>query len=307
MIKAKNALFIKLGKKDEWVEYCIEKNPTIRLGFNNPHHKECIKKDWSLLTKYWSTLKKSKGKVTETVNQIKYFYQSPSADTLWITFYKGKLYWCFAQPSVKLLRDGSKIRKVVGKWSSKDINGNPLYVDNLSGKLTKVQGFRGTICRVKEFDYLLRKLNNQKLPIIKEAESSLSNLKNHLKPLIQSLNWKDFELLVDLIFTSSGWQRTSVVGKSVKDIDITLLLPVNNKKAFVQVKSEANFKTFNDYKDRFKKQSQFDELYFVYHKTKDKKLSNIREENNISVITLDKITELVINAGLINWLLKKVS
>ncbi len=32
--------------------------------------------------------------------------------------------------------------------------------------------------------------------------------------LIQNLDWRDFELLADLIFTSSGWRRTSAVGGS---------------------------------------------------------------------------------------------
>ena len=147
-----------------------------------------------------------------------------------------------------------------GKWSSEDVNGNPLYIENLSGKLTKVQGFRGTICTVKEFDYLINKINGSKLPIVQNAETSLFNLKTNLKPLVQLLSWKDFELLVDLIFTSSGWQRISSVGKTEKTIDIELMLPVNNKKAFVQIKSQSNYNEFVDYKNSFNNMNQYDEL-----------------------------------------------
>lgn len=251
------------------------------------------------------TIKKTKGKATETVSQIKYFYESPE-DVLWITFFNRKLYWCFANSKVVKLPDDSRIRKVKGKWSSEDVNGNPLYIENLSGKLTKVQGFRGTICTVKEFDYLINKINGSKLPIVQNAETSLFNLKTNLKPLVQLLSWKDFELLVDLIFTSSGWQRISSVGKTEKTIDIELMLPVNNKKAFVQIKSQSNYNEFEDYKNSFNNMNQYDEMYYVVH-TPDKKLDNVKKEKNIEVIGLDKITDLVINAGLINWLIKKAS
>lgn len=304
-VEAKKALFIKLGSKGHWEEDCIEKSNTIRLGFNNPFHNECIEGKWKIVEKYWNKKKKNKGKAAETINQIKSFYESPE-DTLWITFYKRKLYWCFAKSKLSILEDGSRIREVKGKWSSKDINGSQLYIENLNGKLSKVQGFRGTICNVKEFDYLINKLNNVLLPDINEAEIALSNLKDKIKPLIQSLSWKDFELLVDLIFSASGWQRISVLGKTEKNIDIEVVSPVNNKKAFVQVKSQSTLKEFDDYKKEYLKMKQYDEMYYVVH-TPDQKLENIKKQKNIEVITLNKITDLVINAGLIGWLIKKTS
>lgn len=207
---------------------------------------------------------------------------------------------------VNILEDESRVRKVIGKWSSEDIAGNPLNIENLSGKLTKVQGFRGTICTVNEFDYLLKKINNSKLPNILAAENALINLKEKIKPLIQSLTWKDFELLVDLIFTAAGWQRISVIGKSEKDIDIELISPVNNKKSFVQIKSQSTFQEFTKYKMRFENMNQYDELYFVVH-TPDQQLENYQKEKNIEVITVNRISELIINSGLVSWLIKKSS
>lgn len=302
-IEAKNALFIKLGSKGSWEEDCIEKSNTIKLGFNNPYHKECLEGKWDIVEKYWSTQKKSKGKIRETINQLKYFYESPE-DTLWITFWHRKLYWCFAKSKVSILKDGTRSRKVKGKWSSKDISGNELL--NLNGKLTKVQGFRGTICTVKEFGYLLDKLNSVVGLEVKEAIQALDNLKEITKPLIQSLSWKDFEILVDLIFTASGWQRISVVGKSEKHIDLEVISPVSNKKAFIQVKAKSDFTEFIKYKDTFLEMKQYDEMYYVVH-TPDKKLDNAKAEKNIEVITLNKITDLVINSGLLSWLIQKVS
>ncbi|KAF0151543.1 MAG: hypothetical protein FD143_1842 [Ignavibacteria bacterium] len=304
-IEAKNALFIKLGSKGHWEKDCIEKSNTIKLGFNNPFHSECLEGKWKNVEKYWAKRRKSKGQTAATINQIKSFYESPE-DTLWITFYKLKLYWCFAKSKVSILEDGSRIREVKGKWSSQDIDGNQLYKENLSGKFAKVQGFQGTICNVKEFDYLINKLNNVLSSKTKEAESALSNLKDKIKPLVQSLSWKDFEILVELIFSASGWQRISATGKTEKHIDIEAISPVNNKRAFVQVKSQSNFKEFENYKNRFLKMKQYDEMYYVVH-TPDYKLENVKKQKNIEVITLNKIADLVINAGLIGWLIKKTS
>ena len=159
----------------------------------------------------------------------------------------------------------------------------------------------------KEFDYLLNKLNNKRLPVIQEAEIAMHELNNKLKPLIQKLTYKDFELLVDLIFTSSGWKRISILGKTEKYIDMVLVSPVNNKKAFVQVKSSSKLDEFKKYSKYFIEMKQYDEMYYVVH-TPDNKLDHIPETNkNIKVITLNKITELTINSGLISWLIDKCS
>jgi hypothetical protein len=40
-----------------------------------------------------------------------------------------------------------------------------------------------------------------------EVEQAMFNLKTKLTFLIQNLQWKDFETLVDLIFRQAGWQR----------------------------------------------------------------------------------------------------
>ena len=303
-IQAKNALFINLGRKGKYQKDCIENSNTIQLGFKDTPHSACLKGEWEEVEKYWNRHKKNKGKATETVRQIKDFYESPE-DTIWITFHNRKLFWCFAERKVYLHKDRSRFRKVKGKWSSKDINGNILYIEKLSGNFTKVQRFQGTICRVKEFDYLLNKLNNKRLPEIQEAEIALDELKYKLKPLIQKLTYKDFELLADLIFTSSGWKRISTVGKTEKYIDMVLFSPVNNKKAFVQVKSASKLDEYKKYKKDFIEMKQYDEMYYVVH-TPDDKLDHILETNkNIKVITLNKITELTINSGLINWLIEK--
>lgn len=304
-IIAKSAYFIKLGEKGEWEEQCILYENTIKLGFNNPLHSVCLIGQWNEVYDYWISQGKTKGKATEMTNQIKVFYEGDE-ETLWITFFRRRMYWCFAEKEVTQLADGRRIRKVKGKWEYHDIQGIPLTIENLSGRLTKVQGFQGTICSVGAFEYLLRRINHQKLNEVEKAEETLSTLLKDIEPLIQNLTWKDFELLVDLIFTHAGWQRISTLGKTEKSIDLDLISPVTGNRAFVQIKSKSNMAVFEDYIEQYKSMKEFNEMYFVVHTT-DKSFNRWQDTPDIKLWDVKKLSKLVVNSGLINWLIKKSS
>lgn len=305
MIKTKTVKFIKLGRSGGWEEHCIESDkPMIRLGFDNPYHQKCLDGDWDFINNYWLE-SKTKGKATETTNQIKDFYTQPST-TMWITFYKRKLYWCFAKEKVIQLEDGSRIREVDGEWQSCNIQGEPLYVENLSGKLTQVQNFRGTICSVKESGYLLKRINAIELPVVKTAKDSLNNLVLSIKPLIQTLGWQDFELLVELVFSNAGWQRVTSLGKTEKSIDLDVISPVTGRRAFIQVKSQSSKDEFSSYIKQFEGMPQYDEMYYICH-TGTSTLEEIQLPNNVQLIGLDHMAELTVNAGLVKWLITKAS
>lgn len=305
MINAKVVKFIKLGRSGGWEERCIESDtPMIRLGFDNPHHQKCLEGDWDFINRYWLE-SKIKGKATETTNQIKDFY-TQSKQTMWITFYKRKLFWCFAKEAVIQLEDGSRVREVAGEWKSCNEKGEPLYVENLSGKLTKVQMFRGTICSVKESNYLLKRINSTELPEIHRAKDALNNLMSCVKPLIKNLGWQDFELLVDLVFSNAGWQRVATLGKVEKSIDLDVISPVTGRRAFIQVKSQSSKNEFEEYIQQFEGMSQYDEMYYICH-TGTSALREVVLPNNVKLIELDRMAELTVNAGLVKWLITKAS
>lgn len=45
--------FIKLRRRGTWERDCIEgRTPSVRFGFENPHHQECLDGDWSMVEKY---------------------------------------------------------------------------------------------------------------------------------------------------------------------------------------------------------------------------------------------------------------
>ena len=299
--------YIKLGSCGKWEESCIEKDNTIRLGYESPYHEDCLNGNWHKVEEHWLKERNgSKGVATRDLNQIKDFYKLTDSD-IWITFYKRKMYWCKANKEViQLEDDGSRIRKVIGHWSCEDLHKHKqLAIENIDGRITKVQGFRGTICGVKLPEYLLRKIKGEVQPEVESTKEVFIDLKSKIENLIKGLWWNDFELLVDLIFAKSGWQRISVLGKTEKDIDLDVFSPVTQKRAFVQVKSSTNSKQIDEYHKKFKQYDQYDEMYFVFHTCTDNPVPI--NNDKLHLWDISRVAELVIHAGLIDWIITKRS
>lgn len=226
-------------------------------------------------------------------------------DTLWITFYSGSLWWCFAKREVKKHKDGKgTYRETVSGWKSTDIHGGKLSTEKLSGNLLKVQGFQGTICEVKAFEYLKRKLNGEVLPEVEAAAEAENKMVANIIPLMRLLTWHDFELLVDLVFANSGWRRVGQVGKTQKTVDVELILPSTGERAFIQVKSSAGKADLKDYLERLKNAGgAYDRMFFVWHS------GDVGENGESSVVLVgpDRLARMVFDAGLTSWLREKVS
>jgi hypothetical protein len=300
----KDIFFIKLGMGGQYETECIEKNNTIKLGYDEISHDLCIKGEWdTVLSEIQNKYKTWPSATTSHRNQVRRFYEEPE-ETLWITFYKNKLWHCYAKREIILNPDGTKERKTLNGWSDSDTNGKQLFIQALSGRLTKVQGFRGTICDIKEKIYLLHKINGTQSPELIAVEESVFSLKKALTTLLRSLNWKDFETLVDLIFRAAGWSRIGVAGKTVKTIDLELISPVTNERALVQIKSESNLQTFIEYKDKFKDMAEYEKYFFIVHTPSADLRNYIESETETEVLIYDdkKLVDLCINAGLIEWL-----
>lgn len=297
--------YIKLGEGGEWEDRCLNHDQTVMLGYANPHHSDALNGDWEKVYDFWLKHRNGhSGAATRDLNQIRDFYTLPESG-LWVTFHSRHLYWCCAQSEVTELPDGERVRKALGGWKCESLTGEPLRIENLDGRVTKVQGFRGTICTVELEDYLIRKIRGEVQPDVKAAIQAHDHLKVCLASLISGLWWKDFELLVDLVFSQAGWQRVSVLGKTDKDLDLDLLAPVTGRRAFVQVKSSATLATLENSIAAFRSATDFDEMYFVVH-TADPALRD-RAAEGVTIIDLPKLAELVVSAGLVDWLITKRS
>lgn len=301
-IQPKSAYFIKLGSGGHWEQPCIENDQTIRLGFNKTNHQACLAGKWDKIRNDELNNGRAKGKATEVTNEIRHFYEEDEK-TLWITFYANRMWWCFTEKSVKRLPDGSKTRKVIGQWRDADIHGQPLSFEKISGKLLQVRGFRGTICSV-DLTYVTDKINGNSPPEVTRASNCFNELRSSLIPLIQNLTWKDFELLVDLVFSNAGWQRISVLGKTEKNIDLDLRSPVTGERVMVQIKAASDIEEFESYCQEYLRMKDFQKFFYVVH-SPNKSLLAAKTPARTQLVLADQLAELVISAGLAKWLIEK--
>lgn len=306
MINATKCLYIKLGEKGEFENQCIEMDSGIMLSYKQYDHQACLERNWDKVYQQCIENSKDERAAKDHLRQIKLFYES-TEDTLWFTFYAGKLYWTFAESKVS--RDpktGYKLRKTIGGWKCRDVKGFDLLISGLSGKLTRTKGYRQTICETKVQDYVLRRINGQTLPSVESAKQSLSNLEDSLENLLTELSPQDFELLVEAIFSNSGWIRIGVAGKNEKDIDLELLSPVTNERVFVQIKSESDQSELEEYISRLEAWDA-DKFFYVYHTSK--KPLKVPDQNSTDIHLVDRkvLSQMVIKSGLTKWLIDKAS
>jgi hypothetical protein len=305
-IKAKAALFIKLGHRGEWESTCI-RDGTMRLGYNFVPHDLCVSAKWTKAREAFPE-GSDQGAVTRHINQVRQFYEEAQT-TLWITFHSDRMWWCFSNPKVKQLPDRSKVRAVIGRWRDTDITGSRLVKGRLSGKLLAVQSFQGTICSVGERDYLLHKINGTSEPHVVEAQMALEGLIASVVPIIKNLHPKDLETLTDLIFRQGGWQRTGVAGEVEKDIDLDLLSPITEERIGIQVKSKASLSVYRAYQAKFADMRGFSRFYFVTHSPDQSIEANLAlaSDNGFVFWGVEQLAQQAVRNGLVGWLIDKAS
>ena len=305
-ITACDARYIKLGKRGSYEDACLDKG-IVRLGFCDISHEAALNDDTEKMKTHAAVRHSSPSKRTDIVRQVSDFYQLGD-DILWITFVNGRLYWCFVEEGVEWVETPPdcaekpyRIRRCKTAWRDSDINGAPLYVSELSGKFTKVASYQSSICRVKEFEYLVRKINGQEIPEVAEARNLKPQILNTIIALMRLLDPRDFELLVELIFSNSGWRRTGVLGGPQKTVDLELTLPSTGERAFVQVKSQTRQSEFNNYLRRFERRAET-RMFYAYH-TATKPL--IAPDEGCVLLGPKRLAEMVLEAGLYDWLIEK--
>lgn len=299
----RDVFFIKLGSGGCWEEESI-RDGIIRFGYKEIPYKVAAEGRWVEVKDFvrgkWT---ESEGALTNHIGQIRKYYEASERD-VFITFHGGALYWCQPTGPIERTEDGQHLRQTVCGWSNRSIGGQILSEDRLSGNLTKVQMFKGTICSVQQKEYLLRKLQDQDLPEVAHANKMEGEIIASNVALMKLLTWRDFELLVDLVFSSSGWRRIAEVGRSKKTIDLDLILPTTKERALVQIKSQTDEAQLEDYIEQFQQYKLYAHMFYVWHS------GSIKMESPYKGVTLvgpHSLARMVLDAGLSSWLRKKVS
>ncbi len=305
----KQAKYIKLGRKGKWEPICLE-DGTLRLGYYEVPHEVALTGKKEAIRDIYMGQGKSQQAATNYARQVLDFYQA-DAETVWITFSNGFMWWCYAQEGVEFLGqdktkypDGSRLRRTAEGWSNLSLTGQELRWNELSGRLTRTASFRGTTCEITDIalEYLDRKINGQELPAVEEAKSVRQDLQKKAEALISLLTWQDFELFVDILFAKSGWVRVSETGKTMKDIDIELILPVTGERALVQVKSKTDQTEFDSYAKNLQEYSA-DKIFYIYH-TPACLFEN--KHDKLNLMNIEKLADAALRTGLTDWLIEKV-
>jgi len=309
-ITIKNAYYVKLGKGGKWGDDSIQ-GGKVRIGWREQtlddinNWREPIIREKTRLAREQEGLPTSKTAVSNDVSALSKIVNSTPED-VWITFHGSYLWWCRVAETGIEEDIISKFRGVVEQWSNHDIEGTSLIINQIPGRLSKIQRFSGTICGLgaREIDDLRRLLNNQPSAEFQSISKAKTALIQQVENGLSLLHWKDFEILVDLIFRNAGWRRVSVIGESMKYVDMELEEPITGDLYQVQVKSDATMADFKKYAEQFTK-GDFRKLYFVVHNSKDK-WAAVSTYENVELVLQEKLAQMVVDFGLVNWLIKRI-
>lgn len=305
LISPRRVRYIKLGAGGEDEPECM-RDGIIRLGFGTAKPARfdlCLKRQWRELKRSFLAEGKTPGTATNFTKQIRLFFDDDGT-TLWLTFMDEQLCWGFLTAKLPAPHvDGAGVwRTVAGGWKTKDANGDSLTKYRLAGSLIMLTAYQGTSCDVGVADYAIRRINGQKSPEVERAIAALAEMKLAVLGMIRLLGAKDFEVLVELVFSTSGWRRQGIVGKSQPTLDLDLVLPSTGERAFVQVKSKTDSAELAVYVEKFKALPVFNRMFFAYHSGEAK-----TNAERVTVIGPEELAGMTMEAGLANWLLDKVS
>jgi len=299
----KRAYYIKLGEGGKYEKSAISESK-LRIGWTRQSLEDINSGDWGKIREQLRGRHSTEGATTRDLNTLRLICESTSED-LWITFFQGTMWWCKLGAREILQDNTSKYRLVEGKWSNQDVSCNLLEINSIPGVISKIQGFRGTVCKVRALDTLRRLVNAESSLEYNEIEKCKIDLIKSVEKGIKKLHWKDFEVFVDLVFRESGWRRLSMVGGTMKFTDLELEDPITKDQYQVQIKSQATWADFDSYAKKFNRQLHR-KLYFVVH-TPDKKLAALQEKpQDIELILPGRLSEMVVRLGLVDWLMSHI-
>jgi len=301
-IEATQGYFIKLGEGGRWESECL-RDGVIRVGFRDIDHEVCAAGDWTRVKQIYTSRGTLRANATRYSTELERFYTAPE-ECLWITFSDRKLWWGFAEGPTYLSAENHKQRNIKSGWRSCDLSGITLDITGISSKLTQVTGYRGTICEIKELNYLLRKLNSDFLPEVRQAQSAREAFLKSIVPLVRNLTWRDFEILVDMVFSSGGWRRLGVVGKTEKDIDLELEQPVTKELVMVQVKAKCGADVIRSVSKRIEGMEHYKRVFIVTHSFSGS-LPVEGIDERLEIIDIERLSPLILDAGLSDWLIVK--
>jgi hypothetical protein len=242
---------------------------------------------------------------TQDFNALCALLDHPSQH-LWVTFQDGCMWWCTVRDGIGLDPNGET--KDHGHfwltcdrpWSNHSLGGRHLAIANLPGIVTTTAGFQATICEPNGWREILRIIRDEEDSDAVAAARAREAYEGAVAKLIARLRDRDFELLIDLILSRTGWVRLAKLGGVTEGIDIEAENVAADEIAFVQVKSTAGQSVLDDYVMRFgERRERYQRMIFAVHTPRG--TLTPPDGQPVQVWTGERVAQLVVRLGLGEW------
>lgn len=224
-----SVLYVKNGEHGRWWPVSKAKGQ-LHAGWSNIPHAILLNPDHDTIKKLeiedYVKRGKPKGSAIADANALWRLLHAPS-EHVWITFEEGCMWWCTVHdgavinPTGRDEHTGNFWLVCDRKWSNELlVYKRRLASVVLPGTVSAAAGFRATVAKPKAWETILRIIRDEQDDDAIKAANARTSYEAAIDNMVKRLHWKDFELLIDLVFARTGWTRISVLGGTQKDIDM---------------------------------------------------------------------------------------
>ncbi len=207
--------YIKNGAGGGWWK-AARTNGQVHIGWSDMPGEVLASGDLENLAAELRSRRYANGKrgFKQDLNQLLAVLVHPS-QYLWITFQDGCMWWCTVRDGITLNPDGESAGRghfwltCDRPWSNQSLGDRELAVGTLSGRITRTAGFQGTLCEPVGSEEILRVIHDGDDAEVTAADIARRAYEEAILQLVRRLHPKDFELLVDLILSRTGWARVA--------------------------------------------------------------------------------------------------
>ena len=302
--------YVKNGAGGQWWK-AAKANRQIHLGWRNIPDALLLTADIGPIEKLIRAEFGNKTGATQDFKALRTLLVEPSQH-IWITFQDGCLWWCTVRngvetnPDIETSEKGHFWLTCESPWNNHSLeNKRHLVASELPGIVTSVAGYQATVCEPKGWREILRIIRNEEDEEARAAALARQNYEDAIAKLVKRLRDRDFELLVDLILSRTGWARLAKLGGVTEGIDIEVENITSDEIAFVQVKSAATQNILDDYVSRFNdRRDRYHRMIFAVHSPTGALKSPTGQ--SVSIWTGREIARRVVQLGLGDWVAKRL-
>ncbi len=301
--------YVKLGAGGRWWK-AAKTLGQIYFGWKSVPDEALASADYAVIEKAIREEYGPKPGATQDFRAIRSVLDRPSRH-VWVTYQEGSLWWCTVHDGIAINPAGEGLDlghfwlTCDRTWSDRSLGGRHLVLSELPGIVGATSGFQGTACTPGGWREILRILSDSEDPAVMAAAQARGAYETAVSALVARLGPKDFELLVDLLLSRTGWSRLEKLGGSTEGIDIEVENPALDEIAFVQVKSRAAQSVLDDYVGRFlDRRERCARMIFAVHSPKGKLIPP--PDLPVQVWDGPRIAHLVVRLGLGDWVANRI-